>query len=104
METMRMRSALFFSFCVMVLTLSGCAGAFDPFQRPGNWTATGAGNEATAQQVANKSDLLYGQSEPGSNGIAAVAGVEKTMTGGTATGLQTTLTPTASSASINVGQ
>lgn len=99
-----MRSALFFSFCVMVLTLSGCTGAFDPFQRPGNWSATGASNETIAQQVADKSDLLYGKSEPGSNGVAAVAGVEKAMTNGTATGLQTTLAPTSSAASINVGQ
>jgi hypothetical protein len=104
METMRMRSALFLSFCVMVLTLSGCTGAFDPFQRPGNWSATGATRKATAQQVANKSDLLYGRSEPGSNGVAAVAGVEKAMTSGTASGLQTVITPTSSSASINVGQ
>jgi len=99
-----MRSALFFSFCVVLLTLTGCQGAFNPFNRPGNWSATGAPNEALAQQVANKSDLLQGQSEPGSNGIAAVAGVEKAMTGGTATGLQTTMTPTSSAASLNVGQ
>ncbi len=99
-----MRSALFFSFCVMVLTLSGCTGAFDPFQRPGNWSATGAANETIAQQAADKSDLLYGKSEPGSNGVAAVAGVEKAMTDGKATGLQTTLSPTASATSLNVGQ
>jgi hypothetical protein len=104
METMRMRSALFLSFCVVVLTLSGCTGAFDPFQRPGNWSATGASNKATAQQVANKSDLLYGRSEPGSNGVAAVGGVEKAMTNGTAGGLQTTLKPEASSASMDIGQ
>ena len=98
-----MRSALFFSFCVVVLTLSGCTGAFDPFKRPGNWSETGAANEALAQQAAYKSDLLQGRSEPGSNGIAAVAGVEKAMSGGTASGLQTAVTPTASSASISAG-
>ena len=100
---MRMRSALFFSFCVVLLTLTGCQGAFNPFNRPGNWSATGAANETIAQQVANKSDLLQGRSEPGSNGIAAVAGVEKAMSGGTASGLQTTLSPTSSSASISSG-
>lgn len=99
-----MRAALFFSFCVLVLTLSGCAGAFDPFQRPGNWSATNASNETIAQQAADKSDLLYGKSEPGSNGVAAVAGVEKAMTNGTGAGLQTQLTPQSSTASINVGQ
>ncbi len=96
-----MRSALFFSFCVVVLTLSGCQGAFNPFNRPGNWSATGAANETIAQQAANKSDLLQGRSQPGSSGVAAVAGVEKAMTGGTASGLQTTLSPTSSSASIS---
>jgi len=99
-----MRSALFFSLCVVVLSLSGCEGAFNPFNRPGNWSETGAVNETIAQQAANKSDLLQGQSEPGSNGIAAVAGVEKAMTGGTASGLQTTLAPTSSSASISAGE
>jgi hypothetical protein len=84
-----MRSAMFFATCLVVLTLTGCTGAFNPFQRPGTWAETGAANETIAQQAANKSDLINGQSEPGSNGIAAVAGVEKAMTGGTATGLQT---------------
>ncbi|WP_298225263.1 hypothetical protein [Acidocella sp.] len=76
-----------------ILGLSGCQGAFNPFNRPGTWSETGAANEALAQQVAQKSDLISGQSEQGSNGIAAVSGIEKAMTGGTATGLQTTLTP-----------
>ncbi|MDD2704744.1 MAG: hypothetical protein PHU07_05340 [Acidocella sp.] len=103
MKAPAMRSALFFVACVAVLTLTGCVGAFDPFQRPGDWSATGAANKALAQQAANKSDLISGQSESGSNGIAAVAGIEKAMTGGTATGLQTTTTPTASTTSISVG-
>lgn len=99
-----MRPALLLTCCFMVFSLAGCEGALDPFQRPGNWSATGASNKNIAAQAAYKSDLINGRSEPGSNGVAAVAGVEKAMSGGTASGLQTTVTPTASSASINVGQ
>jgi hypothetical protein len=90
-----MRSVLFFSLCVGILSLSGCAGAFDPFQRPGNWALTGASNETIAQQAANKGDLIQGQSESGTNGIVAVAGVEKALSAGTASGLQTTVVATA---------
>ena len=90
-----MRSVLFFSLCVGILSLSGCAGAFDPFQRPGNWALTGASNETIAQQAANKGDLIQGQSEPGTSGVIAVAGVEKALTAGTASGLQTTVQATA---------
>ena len=90
-----MRSVLFFGLCVGILSLSGCAGAFDPFQRPGNWVATGASNETIAQQAANKGDLIQGQSEPGTTGVIAVGGIEKAMSGGTAAGLETTLTATA---------
>jgi hypothetical protein len=103
MDKNRMRSALFFGLCVGILSLSGCAGMIDPFQRTGTWSATGASNENIAQQVANKGDLIQGQSEPGSNGIAAVAGVEKAMTGGTATGLQTQMQPTSNTATISTG-
>lgn len=98
-----MRSVLFFGACLGILSLSGCAGAFDPFQRPGNWAETGATNETIAQQAANKSDLIQGQSEPGSNGIAAVAGVEKALTAGTASGLQTMPQATSTTASISTG-
>lgn len=88
------RSALFFVFCATLLTLSGCAqGAFDPFQRPNQWSATNAANQNLAQQVYNKSDLVQGESESGALGIAAVAGVEKATTDGTAKGLQTAATP-----------
>ena len=69
-----MRLMVFFGFCVTLLTLTGCVGAFDPFQRPGNWAATGASNETIAQQVANPSDLISGQSDPLTNGVAASAG------------------------------
>ena len=93
-----MRFAVFFAFCVTLLSLTGCAGAFDPFQRPGNWAETGASNEIIAQQAANKSDLISGQSEPTSNGVAASAAIDKALGAngaGTATGLETPITPTA---------
>jgi len=98
-----MRSVLFFGACLGILSLSGCAGALDPFQRPGTWSATGASNETIAQQAANKSDLIQGQSEPGSNGVAAVAGVEKALSDGKATGLQTPIQAQSSTASISTG-
>jgi hypothetical protein len=118
MVNIRMRYTFFLSSFLALLSLSGCgtvfdpsqhpdswsvAGAFDPFQRPGNWAATGANNENIAEQAANKSDLISGQSEPGSNGIAAVGGIEKAVTGGTAAGLQTPVQATSSSATISTG-
>jgi hypothetical protein len=101
-----MRIKMFFCFCVMTLTLTGCVGAFDPFQRPGNWALTGASNEDIAQMAYNKSDLISGTSNPLSNGVAASAGVDKALGAngaGTATGLQTITTVTASSASLSSG-
>lgn len=98
-----MRSSLLLLSSVALLALAGCQGAFDPFNRPGNWSETGASNETIAQQVANKSDLISGQSEPGSNGIIAVGGIEKATTDGTATGIQTPLTPTSPATSISGG-
>jgi hypothetical protein len=98
-----MRSFGFFTLCLGVLSLSGCAGAFDPFQRPGDWSATGAANANTALMVANKGDLIQGQSVQGTNGVAAVAGVQRAMTGGTATGLQTQVQPVTASATSATG-
>jgi hypothetical protein len=95
-----MRRAVFFSFCVALLSLSGCQGAFDPFARPGQWANTGAANETIAQQAANKSDLISGTSEPMTSGVVATAGLDKALTGGTATGLQTTATQAATATTI----
>jgi hypothetical protein len=72
-----MRLAAFFSFCVLTLSLSGCTGAFDPYQRPGNWAETGAANEDIAQQAANPSDLINGQSDPYSKGAIASYAIDK---------------------------
>jgi hypothetical protein len=101
-----MRLAIFFGFCVVLLSLAGCAGAFDPFQRPANWALTGAADETIAQQAANKSDLLSGESEPGSNGVAASAALDKALGAngaGTAAGLQTAPTPVSNAVSISTG-
>jgi hypothetical protein len=97
-----MRLTIFFTFCVALLTLTGCQGAFDPFQRPGDWAATGAANETIAQQIANPADLISGQSVSTSNGVAASAGIDKALGAngvGTATGLQTAATPIAAASS-----
>jgi hypothetical protein len=61
----------------------------DPFQREGTWAATGAANETIAQQTTDKSELISGHGDAGSSGIAAVGGVEKANSGGTATALET---------------
>jgi hypothetical protein len=101
-----MRSAVFFAFCVVVLSLTGCTGAFDPFQRQGDWAATGASRENVAQQAANKSDLISGQSELTSNGVAASAAIDKALGvngAGTAAGLETTPTATAIYTSTSTG-
>lgn len=87
-----MRRATFFAFCAILLTLTGCQGVFDPFQRPGNWVATGAANETIAQQVAVPADLISGRGNPNANGVAASAALDKALGPngtGTAAGLQT---------------
>ena len=83
---LRLRNLLMVSAASFGLT--GCYG--DPFQNPGDWAMTGAPRENLAQQTAQKSDLLYGRSEPLSNGVAASAAVEKSEGGpaGNAAGLQ----------------
>ncbi|MCB5943198.1 hypothetical protein [Acidocella sp. KAb 2-4] len=96
-----MRSALFFSFGLLVLSLSGCVSPFDPYGRPGTWAETGAANETIAQQAADKSDLLSGKSEPGSNGIMAVGGVEQALSNNAKT-LQKPLKATTPYTSISV--
>ena len=99
-----MRSLAFFSFCVILLGLSGCV--LDPFQRPGTWSETGASNENLAAQVADPSDLISGKSNPYSNGVAAAAGVDKALGAngaGTAAGLQTQVSPTSVYTNTTVG-
>ncbi len=87
-----MRFADVLCSCAALLALTGCVGAFDPYQRPGNWAEEGAANETIAQQAANPADLIHGQSETGANGIAATGALDKALGAngaGTAAGLQT---------------
>jgi len=83
-----MRHLGFAAVAVLCLALTGCYS--EPFQNPGDWAETGAANEDLALQAANKDDLLSGRSQPGSQGVAAAAGVDEAIGGsaGTATGLQ----------------
>ncbi len=73
---------------VLCLALTGCYA--EPFQNPGDWAPTGAAKEDLAMQAADKDDLLAGRSEPGSQGVAATAGVDSAIGGasGSAAGLQ----------------
>lgn len=72
--------------------LAGCVGPLDPepYNRPGTWSMDGSPLENTAAMAANKSDLLQGESDPYSSGVAAAAGVDLALGGaaGNASGLQ----------------
>jgi hypothetical protein len=70
------------------IALGGCYG--DPYQNPGFWHVTGAARENTAQQVADKSELIEGHGVATSNGVAAAAAVNLALGGakGDAAGLQ----------------
>ena len=84
-----MRFAAFGAFCVALLTLTGCVGAFDPFQRPGNWAEEGSANETIAQQAANPADLISGQSVSTTSGTVAVEALDKvTVVSGSGSGSQ----------------
>jgi hypothetical protein len=83
-----MRRLLCATACLLCLGLTGCYG--DRFQNPADWSMTGAAREDTAMEISNKDNLLEGASEPGSQGVAAAAGVDVAIGGiaGTAAGLQ----------------
>jgi len=76
-------------FLLLTLCLAGCYP--DPFQNPGDWSMTGASRKNIAVQVATPSQLIRGQQDSGSNGVAASAAIDKALGGaaGTAAGLQT---------------
>ncbi len=90
-----MRISAVLSLYVVALLLAGCTGALEPFQRPGNWSMTGAARENIAQQVANPSDLYSGESSTTTNGVAASAAIDKALGGsaGNAAGLETAPQP-----------
>jgi hypothetical protein len=97
-----MNKTAIFGLCLAALGLTGCAGAFDSYQKPGNWVEEGSANETIAQQAAYPGDLIHGQSDPMSDGIAASAGVDKAIGANgadTATGLQTAATAISAGAS-----
>ena len=98
-----MRISALCLLAIFSLSLTACAGALDPFQRPGNWAMTGASRQNLAVQVATPSDLISGQSSSTSNGVAAAAGIDKALGGaaGTAAGLQAP--PPALSTTIGTG-
>lgn len=84
---MRIWTAL--QFFVIVAALAGCYP--DPYQNPGSWAMTGASRKNIAVQSAAPSQLIAGQGDDNSNGVAASAAIDKALGGaaGTAAGLQT---------------
>jgi hypothetical protein len=84
-----MRVYVIIGLLASCLSLSGC---YEPFQNPGDWSATGATREDTAQQIANPSDLIQGNdSVRTTNGVIAAAAVDKSIGGpaGTGAGIET---------------
>ncbi len=71
---------------ILCVGLTGCYA--DPFQNPGNWTMNAAPRENVATQTADKTELFQGHGVGQSNGVAAAAGVDVALGGGTASGLQ----------------
>jgi type IV pilus biogenesis protein CpaD/CtpE len=97
-----MRTPALFLLAIIGLALTGCEGALDPFQRPGNWAMTGAARQNLAVQTATPADLLSGQSSATSNGVAASAGIDKALgASDNAAGLQTA--PPALNATLGSG-
>ena len=84
---MRVWTAL--QFFVILTALAGCYP--DPFQNPGSWAMTGASRRNIAVQSDAPSQLIEGQGDDNSNGVAASAAIDKALGGaaGTAAGLQT---------------
>jgi hypothetical protein len=76
----------------LLIILTALAGCYpDPFQNPGSWAMTGASRRNIAVQSAAPSQLIEGQGDDNSNGVAASAAIDKALGGpaGTAAGLQT---------------
>ncbi|OYV42409.1 MAG: hypothetical protein B7Z75_12985 [Acidocella sp. 20-57-95] len=71
---------------ILCVGLTGCYS--DPFQNPGQWSMNSAPRENLATQTADKTELFQGHGESQSNGVAAAAGVDVALGGGTASGLQ----------------
>jgi hypothetical protein len=87
-----------FGLFVAAMGLTGCAGAFNPYEQPGNWVERGSANETIAQQAGYPGNLIHGASDPTSSGLVASAGVDKAIGANgadTAAGLQTAATASA---------
>jgi hypothetical protein len=84
-----MRVSIGLQFLFILIALAGCYP--DPFQNPNNWAMTGASRRNIAIQSAAPSQLIEGQGDDNSNGVAASAAIDKALGGaaGTAAGLQT---------------
>ncbi len=84
-----MRPRDFIILGAAALGLAGCYG--DPFENPGDWSASNAPQENLNAQVANKADLISGHGNAYGNGVAASAAIDKALgqPAGTAAGLQT---------------
>jgi len=81
---------------VLILCLGLAAGYADPYDNPGDWSATGSARENIAVQAADPADLISGKSNPNSNGVAASTGIDKGYggVGGTAAGVLPAPAPT----------
>ncbi len=84
-----MRIWIVLQFMVIGAALAGCYA--DPYQNPKNWAMNGAPRKDVAVQSAVPSQLIAGQGDDNSNGVAASAAIDKALGGaaGTAAGLQT---------------
>ncbi len=49
----------------------------DPYQRPGTWQATGVNDANLKTQVIDKTDLVTGHADPGSDGTLDAAAVDR---------------------------
>ncbi|MBE7210179.1 MAG: hypothetical protein INR65_04105 [Gluconacetobacter diazotrophicus] len=59
------------------LTLAGCDGVFDPYDRPGTLRADAATTANVSAMAANPYDLARGHGSPDTDGQAAAAAVER---------------------------
>ncbi|WP_428377991.1 hypothetical protein [Lichenicoccus sp.] len=56
------------------LLLAACG---DPYQRPGTWQATGVNDANLKTEATNKTDVVMGHGDPGSNGTLDAAAVDR---------------------------
>lgn len=59
------------------LTLTSCAGLFDPYQREGTWRPAGLAASNRRAMAADQRDLLSGAGDPGGQGVLAARAVAR---------------------------